>query len=462
MAGAPETTPPRGARARPRRRSPRPIRPAAETTDPPSTADGPPSTDDGETDEPTDTAEPTTGEIPPNCGDGRTDPDEACDDGNDVNADGCNSDCTISGSVQWFHSQAGGGMLTEEALGVTVDDQGRAYVAGYLYGGLDLEFWVRQYTEDGGLGWTQSLGGGAGNDIARAIARHGDTIYVAGQVATPTQSNNVWLRAFDLDGTPGLNLQYNSLISGNDQAHAVAVDPGGNIVMAGFESVSMQGPNGWISEYAPSGALVWSAGFASPGAGDDRGRAIAVDPAGNVAVVGCHTVAAQGRDIWVGYFDTNGAAQWTATHHSAELNDDEAFGVAFDPDGNVVVAGYEIDPAVNWRQWLRKYDPAGTEQWTQTWEGATGEGARPFAMAIDPVGDIIVTGQHRIDGLSHLLVRKHDADGNERWVTNIEGFPGTNQVGRAVAIGPGLHIWVAGGIDQGVDGRDLYVARLAP
>jgi len=33
---------------------------------------------------------------PPNCGDGIVDPDEECDDGNDVNGDGCENNCTYS------------------------------------------------------------------------------------------------------------------------------------------------------------------------------------------------------------------------------------------------------------------------------------------------------------------------------------------------------------------------------
>jgi cysteine-rich repeat protein len=34
--------------------------------------------------------------VPPGCGDGVVDPGEACDDGNDVDGDGCDSDCTLS------------------------------------------------------------------------------------------------------------------------------------------------------------------------------------------------------------------------------------------------------------------------------------------------------------------------------------------------------------------------------
>ncbi|MCA9709035.1 MAG: hypothetical protein KDK70_24535, partial [Myxococcales bacterium] len=176
------------------------------TTTPTTTTD--PDTTQGPSDSGTDTGTTgTTGEIPPNCGDGIPDPDEACDDGNMIDADGCNNDCTVSGSVLWFHTQAGGVGQNEEGFGVVVDDQGRAYVAGEFFA-VDLDFWVRQYEGDG-IGWTQSFDGGATTDGARGIARAGSTLYAIGYTAVPGQSNDVWLRALGLYGSPGLVVSYN-------------------------------------------------------------------------------------------------------------------------------------------------------------------------------------------------------------------------------------------------------------
>lgn len=50
----------------------------------------------------------TTGDPPAECGDGIVDADEACDDGNAEDGDGCNVDCLRSGSVVWrWSSEAG-------------------------------------------------------------------------------------------------------------------------------------------------------------------------------------------------------------------------------------------------------------------------------------------------------------------------------------------------------------------
>ena len=43
-----------------------------------------------------------TGAVGYVCGDGVVDPGEACDDGNNVNGDGCNQDCALPGQPQWI------------------------------------------------------------------------------------------------------------------------------------------------------------------------------------------------------------------------------------------------------------------------------------------------------------------------------------------------------------------------
>jgi cysteine-rich repeat protein len=418
---------------------------------------------DSGTDDPT-TGNPTTGDTPASCGDGMLDEGEACDDGNDVDSDGCNVDCTISGSVLWHHTQAGGADQSEEAFGIAVDLRGRAYVGGEMWGGTDFDLWVRQY-EDDALGWTQLLDGGGGNAGARALALHGNTLYAAGYRVVAGQSNDVWLRSFGLDGSVGWAVDYNDALSGSNVGQGVATDPGGNVIVAANESVGdplAPQADAWIREYTPAGAPVWTVGYGGAAAATDSARAVATDATGRVAVVGIETVAGQGTDMWIRVYDTNGGMQWTATYANVNALDDEATAVAFDGDGNVIVAGYELDPVIPWRLWLTKYDPAGGLVWTQTWDGELLEGARAFGVAVDDTGDIVVTGQHRAMAVNQLLVRKLDPGGNERWTTRIDGFAGTNQVGRAVAIGPGRRVWVAGGVDQGVDGRDAYVARLAP
>ncbi len=434
------------------------------TTEAPDPTTGSSSPDGSTTEDPGQTDDTTSGPGP-TCGDGMLDPGEDCDDGNTIDGDQCPSDCAFRpGTVLWHHSQAGGMGNDEFAYGITVDDEGRAYVAGDLFT-VTRDFWVRQYEADGALGWTQVLDDGAGsNDGARSIVWDGNELYAVGYRVVAAQSNNIWIRSFATDGTPGWTASYNSAVSGSDVGTGVAVDRSGNVLASGVHAVIMQSSNIWGGKYSDAGDNLWTVNYGGPALLADQGTAIAADAMGNVIIVGFH-VSGPNRDIWINKYSPGGAAVWPAPviYAGAAGLDDEARGVAVDSMGNIVVCGFEADPVLPWRLWLAKLAPDGTELWLQpTWAGTQDEGAVAFAVAIDDLDDIVIVGQNRAAGLNQFLVRKYNPDGMERWTTLIDGVAGTSQTGRAVAIGPDGHIWVAGGLNLGVDGRDIYVARLSP
>ena len=443
--------------------------PASDSGDEPTTSPTPAASssdggmvDDSGTDTGEDTDDPTTGGGAM-CGNGMTDPGEACDDGNATDADGCNQDCTISGSVLWSHNQSSGLGQEDRGFAVGVDADGQAYVGGDFHNGTNTDFWVRQYTAEDGLGWTYQGPAGIGNDTARGAVVDGDTLYVAGFRNVTGQGNNVWLRSFGLDGSPGLDVSYNAPSNSNDVALAIALTPTGNLIVGGYETnnLAMTGRNGWIREYTPAGGEGWTATYNGPSNSTDQVNAVAVDSMGNVAVTGYQTVGSQ-QDIWVRYYDPAGAAVWTTTYEGVEGLNDVGIGIAFDAADNVLVVGYEGGTKIPWRVFMRKYDATGVEVWTQFWEGETVEGAFAQGVAIDGADDIVVVGQQRTDGFGEMFVRKYDTNGTPRWTTGIDGAPGVDDTARAVTIGPANRIWISGQINLGVDGNDVYVARIAP
>jgi hypothetical protein len=181
---------------------------------------------------------------------------------------------------------------------------------------------------------------------------------------------------------------------------------------------------------------------------------------GNVYGAGFTSVSSQ-HDIWVRKYDPAGGTVWTQTFAGAEGLADEAHAIAVAPDDTVVVAGFESSVGIPTTAWLRKYDADGNEVWTETWPGAAAESAAALGVAIDDAGDIVITGWATDAGLDEMFVRKYGSGGTLKWSTPITGFTGTTSVGRAITIAPNQRIWVVGGVDLGIDGRDIYVARLA-
>lgn len=393
------------------------------------------------------------------CPDGTVDPGEACDDDNAVDVDGCNTDCTVSGSVLWSHSQAGGVGQAEDGYGIAVAADEAAFVAGDL-ASASRDLWLRQYTPAGGLGWTVVTDGpAAAADGWLGLARRDDTLYATGYRATAT-GNDIFVASYATDGSAGWTSSYDDPISGSDIAYGVAVDPDGNVIIAGTAAADLEGANVIVQKLTPAGGVTWTQFYTSAGAVSDQGRGVAADFAGNIVAVGFETVGGQ-VDLWVRKYDPAGTTLWTQGFAGVDGLDDRANAVTTMDNGDVIVAGRESSVAVPSLLWLRRYDLNGNTQWTQTFAGSAGEGAEAFGVVADAAGDIVVVGRETVGGFDRVLVRKYADDGTVRWTETIEGAADTSSVGRAITVGPDQHLWIAAGVDKGVDGRDVYVAKVA-
>ncbi|WP_437289175.1 nucleotide-binding protein [Sorangium sp. So ce406] len=190
----------------------------------------------------------------------------------------------------------------------------------------------------------------------------------------------------------------------------------------------------------------------------------------------CDGVMPACEDVWSrGFGDPNGQY---------------ARSVAFDADGNVLVAG-QIEGTVDFGggplvatgsgadAFVAKFDRFGTHLWSKRFPG---EGNQ-FAMAIeaDPSGDVVVAGRAfgSVDfgggelasrGSDDVFVARLDRDGEHLW-SRIIGGTGADRCDR-IAIGPSGDVLVAGGFHGDVDFgagalesagmRDAFVVGLDP
>jgi hypothetical protein len=277
---------------------------------------------------------------------------------------------------------------------------------------------------------------------------------------------------------------------------ALAVDAGaaGGGGTASPPEVTTELPEGGSGADAPpvgaAPAEAWSRTFDRGEGYADRARAVAVGADGTIVVAGEteQTRPPLDLDVWIRKYDAAGTELWTRTYDSAPgdgLGDDQAFAVAVDGAGAVVVTGVEHRN----RLWLRKYDAAGTEAWTVSGEAGTGRG-----LAIDKSGNVVLTGEsiglRKYDGagkeilrkplagldgaslalaldesmavvgstpgiIADIVVRKLGGTGEELWTRSFDG--GLDDRGYAVAIDVGGNI-VAGGV-SGRGRRDTLWLR---
>jgi hypothetical protein len=292
-----------------------------------------------------------------------------------------------------------GGAGDDVATGIAVDGAGNAYVAGrtssdeasflpkvgpgLTFNGGTTDAFVAKVKSDGtGFVYLGYIGG-AGDDVANAIAIDASgRAYVAGTTNSDETSflpkvgpdlsfngassatTDAFVAKVKADGSGLVYLGYIGG-AGDDQAHGIAVDSGGNAyvvgettsdevtfpVKMGPDLVFNGGVDAFVAKIKADGTGLVYAGYIG-GTADDVARGVRVDAAGNAYVTG-FTSSTTGFPIRVGpdltynggtldVFLAKVKADGTSLLYAGYIggwNRDSGFGLAIDSDGNAYVAG---------------------------------------------------------------------------------------------------------------------------
>jgi uncharacterized delta-60 repeat protein len=250
------------------------------------------------------------------------------------------------------------------AYGLAVQRDGRIVVSGFSSNAVDLDFALARYHADGSLDSTFGNGGfvisafSHGNEIANGLALQRDgKILVAG----PSSPGDVYevavaryLPTGALDRTFGRRgVAWASNGRGSDEALAVAVQPDGKPVAAGW-SYDANGYDFGVTRFRANGAPDPAFGHdgratTAIGTGEDMGLAVAVQPGGKIVVAG-HSANPSDWDFSLAEYLPNGRLDRTFGSDGTVLTDfsagDGARAVAVQPDGKIVVAGYAANGRV--------------------------------------------------------------------------------------------------------------------
>jgi cysteine-rich repeat protein len=333
----------------------------------------------------------------PHCGDGRTQYEESCDDGNDANADGCNIDCVVSGTLIWSRT-----FETGTATSVAVDEFDSVAVGQF-------DGTISTYGYDGSVGWSSMYAypNGTATSVSAVAYSPFDAVWVVGGSANVVgQESNAWWRKLDAAGLPLMTTTYDSVLHDGVQAASIVADSNGDFYVVG-STQSGDLPDDsyiWVRKYDADGALLWAQTIDQPL--DDVGRGVALDDAGNLYVAGSVEISGALRYWWLRKLDSEGSTLWTKS--GGESSSDAAMAVATGPGGVVAVCGSVADDV-----WVRLYSPGGVEVWTNTYDGPAADPG-PLAeiaydVAIDSSGAVLVAGGYAEEtaGLVLCLITRH-------------------------------------------------------
>jgi uncharacterized delta-60 repeat protein len=212
----------------------------------------------------------------------------------------------------------------------------------------------------------------------------------------------------------------------DDFSTEIAVDAAGNVIVGGTSRTRDAGFDLVTEKLDPAGRRLWAARYdgkgSSPENRDDRLAGIAVDSVGNVHVTGTSESPA-GTDYITVKYDTEGHELWASRFDGPVSGDDRAVAIALDPSGNVIVTGASDGSPLNVNREdyaTVKYDPDGKLLWVARHDGPARLDDSPAAVKVDREGNIFVTGTS-FAGSADFLTVKYDPDGRQLWTARFDG-----------------------------------------
>lgn len=282
----------------------------------------------------------------------------------------------VDGNVIWAISATGTG--TANATGITVDEEGSAYISGTFINKLVVgsdtlatsnsfsESFIAKYNTNGNAAWAVQTRAFNAN-VANAVAVNDGKVAIAGffagslaigdvVISSLSPSFDIYIASFSADSG---GLQWIKSAGGylEDAASGIAADPQGNIYITGYfagtayfddDSVIYNNYNDvFTAKYNAAGNCEWVQ--AGKGPALDLGNGITADEFGDTYVTGMFedainfsggTLTGIDRDVFIVSYDTDGNVRWMAKAGGVQTS--SGFAVALNREQDIVLAGYYL------------------------------------------------------------------------------------------------------------------------
>ncbi len=303
------------------------------------------------------------------------------------------------GSTRWERYFGGLGDGNNSGYDVAFDGAGNVVVGGVSYrNDSDYDFVTVKYNPQGDLEWSEYYDGPAGfyDQIFALVIDGQDRIYVTGRSAGGSgQGQDYCTVCYSPGGTELWTARYAGPAMGDDVPKAIALHPGGGVVVAGASDGSgSAGSDVVVIRYDGEGNELWVRRYDSPDGGDDTCLDLAVAGEGVSFAVGSCSSSTGDSDLLVYRVSSDGSDATALRRDGPDGGDDGAYAAVADGRGGVLVAGTEVDDtAGGWNNLLLlKLDCFGTLLWAETYNGPENGRDEARAVAALPGGGAAAAG----------------------------------------------------------------------
>jgi hypothetical protein len=222
--------------------------------------------------------------------------------------------------------------------------------------------------------WVHRFNGpGDSLDYAADIAVDPDgNIYVAGASVGDTTSLDFVVLSISPDDSLRWVYRYNQQGRSQDIARSVIVGADGNIYAAGMSALTRPYYDVLAVSLTPDGTERWTRLHAGPGGGIDTANAITMGPDGNlyIAAFGDEIMGDNTEFEVLSLEPDSGAVRWVYAHSASYV--DEATSVVCGPDSSVYAAGYFWGSGPAAMAVVKLEPDSGTEVWRTSYTRGDG------------------------------------------------------------------------------------------
>jgi uncharacterized delta-60 repeat protein len=357
----------------------------------------------------------------------------------------------IGAAQEWAVRYNGPGNGHDIAYALAIDNAGNICVTGWSWrAGVGYEYATLKYDALGVEQWVARYGGPTDRDntwdYAYAVAvDNASNVYVTGGSQGLSTGRDFATLKYNSSGTEQWVARYNGPANGLDEANAIAVDSVGNVYVTGKSAGTGTAYDYATIKYDSLGFEQWVARYDGPSNGWDFANALAVDILGNVYVTGWSAGFGTGYDYATIKYDSLGIEQWATRYTSPGIGDDCASALAVDDFGNVYITGWSEGTNSGYDYATVKYDSTGDEQWAARYCGPTDNQEKAYALAVDDIGNVYVTGWSEGPGTyyDYATVRYYFS-GDLHWDARYDGTASNFDYARALAIDDAGNVYVTG------------------
>jgi cysteine-rich repeat protein len=195
----------------------------------------------------------------------------------------------------------------------------------------------------------------------------------------------------------------------------------------------------------------------------EGGHAIATDAAGNAYAAGYILHAVGDAQIWLRKYDSAGNEVFTRTFDPSVGFDDRAYGIDVDSGGNIFIVGDAANGAADSDIWIAKLDTEGVELWSSTVAGPEVGADAASDVVVDGGGNAIVVGYVRVgNGDNDMWIAKYDTAGAQQWAQTIAGPDTLDDRAEGVDVDASDNVVVVGFASNTGFNRDVWLRKIDP